>query len=164
MNWIIIAILSSVCILIGYIYSLKYRRRYNFFRALVMLCQKLDVEINFSRERLKNLFSNFDDKTKRSLQGLDKNFLDYLENNVPLEEDKLFKGMNFLKQNEKDTIFLFFKSLGRSDLDNQSKELKNYEKRFEELSTLATTENKKYGTLSIKLGIVAGLMVVVLLC
>lgn len=164
MNWIIIALLFLACVFIGYIFSLKYRKRYNFFRSLVLLCQKLDVEINYSRERLKNLFLNFDDKTKRNLQGLDKNFLEYLENNKSLEEGNLFKNINFLKQNEKDMIFVFFKSLGRSDLDNQSKELKNYEKRFEELSSLATTENKRYGTLSIKLGVVAGLMIVILLC
>ncbi len=162
MNWIILAIFAFCCIAIGYIFSLKYKKRADFFKTLVMLCQKFDVEINYSRERLKNLFLSFDEKTKKHLHGLDKNFLSYLDNATTLDEANLFKNINFLKQNEKDLILLFFKSLGRSDLASQSTELKNFEKRFEEFSTLAGNENKKYGSLSIKLGIVAGLVVVVL--
>lgn len=162
MKYFILTFLAACCVGIGYIFSLKYRRRATFFKTLVMLCQKIDLEINYSRERLRNLLKNFDDKTKKNLHGLDKNFIAYLENNTQLEEASLFKNINFLKQNEKDLIMLFFKSLGRSDLASQSQELKNYEKRFEELSNGATGENKKYGSLSIKLGIVAGLAVVVL--
>lgn len=162
MKFFILAFLALCCVGIGYIFSLKYRRRAIFFRTLVMLCQKIDVEINYSRERLKNLLKNFDDKTKRNLHGLDANYITYLENNTSLEEATLFKNINFLKQNEKDLILLFFKSLGRSDLASQSQELKNYEKRFEEFSNGASGENKKYGSLSIKLGIIAGLAVVVL--
>ncbi len=164
MNFIILGVLAGICIFIGYIFSIKYKRRSSFFKSLVLLCQKMDVEINYSRERLKNLFQNFDDKMKKNLQGIDKNFLQYLESNSPLQEEALLKNINFLKPNEKDLIMLFFKSLGRSDLASQSKELKNFEKRFEEFSQQATSENKKYGSLSIKLGIAAALMLIVVLC
>ncbi len=164
MKYLILGFLAVGCIFIGYIFSLKYSRRAKFFKALVMLCQKLDVEINYSRERLKTLFESFDEKTKKQLQGLDKNYLTYLANNTSLDESNLFKGLNFLKQNEKDTLLIFFRSLGRTDLASQSKELKNFEKRFEEFSSFANGENKKYGSLSIKLGIIVGLIVVVLFC
>lgn len=164
MHWIILGCLAAFCIVIGYIFSLKYKKRATFFKTLVMLCQKLDVEINYSRERLKNLLLGFDDKTKKQLQGLTQNYVAYLDNTVPLEDATLFKGMTFLNQTEKDVILLFFKSLGRSDVDSQSKEIKNYEKRFEDMSAASLNENKKYGTLSIKLGIVAALMVIVILC
>ena len=163
MKILVIALLAAGCIGMGYMFSLKYKKRYVFFKTLVMICQKLDVEINYSRERLKNLFTGFDDKTKKNLQGLDKNFLAYLENNAPLDEGTLFKGLNFLKQGEKDVILTFFRSLGRSDLASQSKELKNFEARFDDLSQSATSEHKKYGSLCLKLGIVAALVVVVLL-
>lgn len=162
MKIVLIALLSAGCIGMGYLFSLKYKKRYVFFKTLVMICQKLDVEINYSRERLKNLFAGFDDKTKKNLQGLDKNFLAYLDNSAPLDESTLFKGINFLKQGEKDVILTFFRSLGRSDLASQSKELKNFETRFEDLSQSATTDHKKYGSLCLKLGIVAALVVVVL--
>lgn len=162
MKFFIMGLLAFLCVAIGYIFSLKYRRRSVFFKTLVMLCQKLDVEINFSRERIRNLIAGFDEKTKKNLQGLDKNYLTYLDNASPLDDVSLFQNINFLKQEEKDLILLFFKSLGRSDLSGQSRELNNYEKRFEEFSTGAVNENKKYGALSIKLGIIAGLVLIVL--
>ena len=164
MKYIILALLAFACIFIGYVFSLKYRKRAFFFKTLVMLCQKFDVEINFSRERVKNLLLSFDEKTKKNLQGLDKNYIDFLDNRCQLDDSSLFKNINFLKQEEKDVILLFFKSLGRSDLDSQSKELKNFEKRFDELASSAGGENKKYGGLSIKLGIIVGLLVFVLFC
>ena len=67
-----------------------------------------------------------------------------------------------MKDNEKDLIFTFFKSLGRSDVDSQSKEIKNFQMRFDELVSTTTQENKKYGALSIKLGLIVGLIVVVI--
>ncbi len=164
MKFILLGALMFICIFIGYIISLKYSRRAKFFKTIVMLCQKLNVEINFSRERLKALFLSFDEKTQKQLASLDKNYIEYLENNSQLTEENLFKGITFLKQNEKDLLLLFFKSLGRSDLASQSQELSNYEKRFTEFSELSSSENKKFGSLSIKLGIIAGLVVVVLFC
>ena len=42
--------------------------------------------------------------------------------------------MDFLKENEKDVIFLFFKSLGRSDVQSQSKEIKQFQKNILEIT------------------------------
>lgn len=162
MKFIILFALAGVCIFVGYMFSKKYRQRANFFSALVMLCQKFDVEINFSRERLKNIFENIDEKQKSRLCGLVDNFISFIEQENPLEKEILFKGISFLKEEEKDVIFMFFKTLGRSDVDSQSKEAKNYQSRFENLSSLASGENKKYGSLSIKLGLIAGLFIIVL--
>lgn len=127
-----------------------------------MLCQKFDVEINFSKERLKNIFENLDAKQKDKLYGLVENFLSYIEQENPLEKDTLFKGITFLKEEEKDVVFMFFKSLGRSDLASQSKEAKNFLTRFETLASSSNNDNKKFGSLSIKLGIIAGLFIIVI--
>lgn len=162
MKYILLAVFSIVSIYLGYVFSKKYRMRESFFLALVMLCQKFDVEINYSRQRLKNIFSSLDDKQQKSLHGIDKNFLAFIDKETPLEKEFLFKGFNFLKEDEKDVIFMFFKNLGRSDVDSQSKEVKNFQNRFESMSTNAINENKKYGKLSIKLGIVAALFIFVL--
>lgn len=162
MKYILLILIAGVCIFVGYMFSKKYRQRAHFFQALVMLCQKFDVEINFSRERLKKIFETLDIKQKSKLCGLVENFISFIEQENSLEKETLFKGINFLKEEEKDVILMFFKTLGRSDVDSQSKEAKNYLFRFENLSTLANNENKKYGSLSIKLGIIAGLFIVVL--
>lgn len=163
MKYLLLTALVAISVFVGFIFSKKYKTRANFFQALVMLCQKFDVEINFSRERLKNIFLGLDEKQKRQLQGIDKNYIAYIDQEIPLEKDSLFKSIKFLKEDEKDLIFMFFKNLGRSDVDSQSKEVKNFQARFETLSSYALAENKKYGSLSIKLGIIAGLVIVVLL-
>ena len=121
MKWVIIAILFGICVAIGYLFSMKYKKRVQFYTALIMFAQKLDVEINFSRERLKKLIEGMDEKTKRNLFGLDKNFLNYLSGSEELTQEALFKNCPVLKPEEKEMVFLFFKSLGRSDVLGQSK-------------------------------------------
>ena len=108
-------------------------------------------------------FFEADEKQKKKLQGIDINFLSYINNETNFDRDSLFRNLRFLKEEEKDVIFMFFKNLGRSDVDSQSKEIKNFQTRFETLSVTANNENKKYGSLSVKLGIVAGLVIIVIL-
>ncbi len=162
MKYIFLVLLVCMTSFIGYIFSKKYKIRANFFESLLYLCQKFDIEINFSRERLKNIFLNLDEKNKINLKGIDKNFISYINGETTLEKDNLFKGINFLKDDEKDLIFTFFKSLGRSDVDSQSKEIKNFQARFDGISNQVNSENKKYGKLFLKLGIIAGLLLVVI--
>lgn len=162
MKIVFLLVLFLTTSFIGFKFSKKYKVRSSFFSSLVQLCQKFDIEINYSRERLKNLFINLDEKIKKNLGGLDKNFLAFLDKQNDLEKDTLFQNIKFLKESEKDSIFPFFKMLGRSDVDSQSKEIKNYQSRFESLSAAAGQENKKYGGLCIKLGIVCGLFLIVL--
>ena len=52
MRYILIAVLFVVSLVVGYIFYSKYDKRKKFFTALIMLAEKLSVEINFSRERL----------------------------------------------------------------------------------------------------------------
>ena len=142
MKWIIIAILFAACVAGGYLFSMKYKKRQSFYSALILFAQKLDVEINFSRERLKNLILSMDEKTKKNLYGIDKNFLTYLDGSSELTGEVLFKNFNLLKPEEKETVFLFFKSLGRSDVLGQSKEIQNFVKRFDESLSKCAQDNK----------------------
>ena len=162
MKIILIVILFATSLSIGYFFAAKYRKRQQFFQSMVMLCQKFDVEINYSKERVKNVISNLDEKHKNKLFGIDKNYISFLDQENSLDKDTLFKNISFLKEDEKDLIYMFFKSLGRSDLDSQSKEINNFLSRFETLSSAAEKDNKKYGSLSIKLGLIAGLFITVL--
>lgn len=163
MKWILIAVVFIACVIIGFLFSIKYKKRCNFFKSLILLSQKLDIGINFSRERLQNLFTSLDESIKKDLNNLTDNYIAYLQENSELTCEKLFKGINFIKDNEKDIILMFFKMLGRSDVESQSKEIKNFEFRFNELATKAIEENKKYGGLSLKMGLIIGLMSAVVL-
>ncbi|MBQ8845380.1 MAG: stage III sporulation protein AB [Clostridia bacterium] len=162
-KWLIMIILFFLCILIGYYFSQRYVNRLKFFKSLILLCQNLDIEINYSRERLKKLINNYDEKTKKNLLGIDQEFLKYLDNPKELKKEELFKNAGILKKEEQDLIFLFFKNLGRSDVENQTKELKNFIAKFEEIKIKAENENKKYGSLSLKLGLIIGLFILVIL-
>lgn len=163
MKWLLIAVVFIVCVIIGFLFSLKYKKRSNFFKALILLSQKLDIGINFSRERLQNLFGSLDEGIKKDLNNLTDNYISYLQKNGELNSDKLFQGINFLKDYEREIILMFFKMLGRSDVESQSKEIKNFELRFNELACKASEENKKYGGLSLKMGLIIGLMAAVVL-
>ena len=163
MKYILLGILFVICTMAGYIFSLKYKRRQRFFSSLIMLAEKLDVEINYSRERLKKLIQEFDLNQKKNLMGVENNYLNFLDGDGELTSELLFKNISFLKQSEKDLVFLFFKNLGRSDVENQSKEIKSYVKKFEDVSKICDAENKKYGSLCTKLGIIAGLFLIVVL-
>ena len=163
MKWILMGALFLICVFAGFLFSIKYRRRMAFFSTIIMLAQKLDVEINFSRERLKKLIESFDQKARGNLLGVDKAFIEYLENGGDLTSERLFGKNNLLKAEEKEVVTIFFRGLGRSDVENQTKEIKNAISRFEKLLEGASADNKKYGSLGTKLGIIAGLAVVILL-
>lgn len=163
MKYVFIALIFCVCVIIGYVYSIKYLQRKRFFRSLVSLAEKLALEINFSRERLRVLIENFDPSYKKNLLGVDVAFCDYLDRKSELNEQEIFKKATVLKEDEKTTVFLFLKTLGRSDVENQTKEINNFISRFNEIKTSCDQDQKKYGTLAIKLGIVAGLFFAVIL-
>ena len=163
MKYIIIAVLFVICLVVGFTFFNKYDRRKKFFSSLIMLAEKLTVEINFSRERLKVLIENFNKYTKQNLLGIDEGFVSYLDKKTELNEKEIFKKADVLKKDEKDFILLFLKTLGRSDVENQTKEIASFTNRFQEMRVISDTEYKKYGTLSLKLSLIAGLFFVIVL-
>lgn len=158
-----IAAIFCVCVVIGWRFSNKYLRRKKFFASLITLADKLSLEINFSRERLKVLLENCDENTKKNLLEIDKRFVDYLDKKCELTGEEIFKKADILKNDEKDAVLLFLKTLGRSDVENQTKEIKNFVAKFNEIKSGCDQEHKKYGSLSLKLGVIAGLFFAIIL-
>ncbi len=163
MKYILILIVFGICTYVGYLFSVKYSKRKKFFSALIAFADKLSLEINFSRERLKVLIENFDSKQRKSLLGVDETFLQFLDKKEELSVDTMFKKANILKADEKDAVLLFFKTLGRSDVENQTKEIGSFISRFSEIKTVCDQEHKKYGSLSLKLGVIVGLFCAVIM-
>ncbi len=163
MRYFLIVVLFLLSVFVGFIFFNKFAKRKKFFSALIMLAEKLSVDINFSRERLKVLIENFDKSTKQNLLGVDEGFLNYLDKRVELDEKEIFKSASLLKKEEKEFVLLFLKTLGRSDVENQTKEIASFLKRFEDMGAKCNAEYKKYGTLSLKLGVICGLFFAVVL-
>ena len=162
MKYVFIILAFVLCCGVGYAFSLKFTKRKKFFHSLISLAEKLSLEINFSRERLKVLLENFDESSKKNLLGVDERFMDYLDKKCELTSDVIFKKAGCLKQEEKESVLLFLKTLGRSDVENQTKEIQTFVGRFNTIKTKCDEEQKKYGSLSVKLGIVAGLFLVII--
>jgi stage III sporulation protein AB len=163
MKYVLILFIFALCTYIGYLFSAKYAKRRKFFSALIGLAEKLSLEINFSRERLRVLIESFDSKQKKDLLGVDEAFLRFLDKKEELSAETMFKKTDVLKPDEKDLVFSFFRVLGRSDVENQTKEIDSFVSRFSSSLNECKEEQKKYGSLSIKLGIVAGLFCAVIL-
>ena len=163
MKYVFILAIFSICVFIGYAVSLKYTKRKRFFASMISLADKLSLEINFSRERLKVLVENVDKSTHINLLGIDQKFVDFLDRKIDLTQQALFDKNDMLKNEEKDTILLFFKTLGRSDVENQIKEIQGFSEKFKEMKKQCDLEQKKYGSLSFKLGIIAGLFFIVIM-
>ncbi len=162
-KYILIVFLFCLCCGVGYVFSIKYQKRKKFYGSLISLADKLSLEINFSRERLKVLLENFDKNSKQHLLGIDENFERYLDKSCELTNEEIFKKADCLKQDEKDQILLFLKTLGRSDVENQTKEIQGFVERFKQTKAKCDEEQKKFGSLSVKLGVIAGLFCVIIL-
>lgn len=157
MKYVLIGAVFCLCCFVGWFFSVKYVKRKKFFDSLISLAEKLSLEINFSRERLKVLLQNYDATNRKNLLGIDDKFIDFLDKKCDLVGEEIFKKADILKSEEKDVVLLFLKTLGRSDVENQTKEIQVFVARFNEIKQQCDQEQKKYGTLSVKLGVVAGL-------
>ena len=163
MKLLFILLIFGFCVFVGWKFANKYSRRKKFFDSIISFADKLSVEINFSRERLKVLLENCSDNTRKNLLEIDNRFIDFLDKKCELSSTEIFKKATILSNDEKDLILLFLKTLGRSDVENQTKEIKSFVSRFNEIKSKCDTEHKKYGSLSMKLGVVAGLFFAVVL-
>ena len=164
MKILFICLIITCCTYIGYGFSSYYRKRLRFFKDTSNFASKMIVEITFSRNNLREIITNCLSNYGNDFKNLLNNFLVYLNDNSTLfSEEILFKNIKNLSIEDKQTLFLFFKSLGRYDAESQIKELENYKMKFNDLKTNAEADNKKYGGLYIKLGLMIGLLIAILL-
>lgn len=164
MKYILIAVIVLGISYIGYGISKYYRKRKRYFEDLILVAERLSVDISFSKDNLKTILSNTIDSYGNDVKNSIKGYMEYLKNNEKdLTTDLLFKKSSLIKDEEKETIFLFFKSLGRLDASNQVFEINNFKTKFVALRDVADNENKKFGSLSFKLAILFALLVTILL-
>lgn len=163
MKYVLILIVFCACVMVGFIISNRFSKRKKFFESLIAFADKLSVEINFSRERLRVLIENFDAGNKKNLLSIDQKFLDYLDKKCDLTVEDIFGKNDLLKSEEKEFVLLFLKTLGRSDVENQTKEIQSFISRFNEMKAVCDADHKKYGSLSMKLGIIAGLFCAIIM-
>ena len=145
MKYVILIVIVVICAYIGYGLSLYYSNRLKFFRTLMFLFEKINLEINFSQAKLIS------------------NFVRCLENLNEVTKEELFKDLKILSEEEKNMIFIFFLSLGKFDVINQTKQLEGQKEEINKFYKNAEQEAKKFGPLYLKLGIIIGLGVALIL-
>ncbi len=122
------------------------------------------VEIAFKQNKLIEIIDEFTKSCSYDFKFVLKSFEEnYLIGKKVFDENILFKKNICLSKEERDDVYAFFKTLGRYDCENQIKEIENFKKTFETSLIDAQAENKKYGSLYVKLGLMAGLLIAILL-
>ena len=164
MKYIILIIIVIICGYLGYGLSLYYNNRLKFFRTLLFLFEKINLEINFSQAKLISILKSFHEETNnKEIKKLINNFIKCLEINNEVTKEDLFNDIKILNNEKKNMILIFFLSLGKFDVFNQTKQLDNQKEELNKLYSNAEQEAKKYAPLYLKLGIIFGLAIALIL-
>lgn len=164
MKFILVGVVLVGMGYIGFGLARFYRRRKRFFADLILFCEKLCVDISFSKETLKTIVSSNLTNFSKDFKNVLERYLDFLSlKSSEVTPNLLFKSSTLLSKEEQENIALFFKSLGRLDASNQIADINNFKNKFLNFQSNADEENKKFGSLSLKLMLLFGALVVIIL-
>lgn len=160
-----IVLVVGIIILFGFIgfsISKHYKERKRFFFEFNNFLLTLKTDINFSSKKLEQILET-NSWQCQDIKKLISNYRKMLNFNVGISEDELFTGISILNKQERESIFLFFKSLGKVDIYNQIEIIESFNKSCAEYYRLANDECKKYCGLYTKLGIIIGSFVALMI-
>ena len=164
MKIILILIVVISMTYIGFGILQYYIKRKKIFEDIILLCEKLCVEISFFKNTLSSIISSNVNLFSKDFKNIISTYLNYLKNNNEvLTKDFLFKKNTLLNDDEKELILNFFYNLGRLDASNQISQINDYKNKFIELKQKTNEENSKFGSLSLKLLILMGLLIGIIL-
>jgi stage III sporulation protein AB len=156
-----ILILIALCTYVGYGFSRYYINRFEFIKKFRFFLSAITLDINFSHQKLATMIEQHKTQSKE-LNKLLKNFLACLDKKK-LDDDTLFNSIKLLKDDEKQTIAKFFASLGRFDVENQTKHIQNFDAITENWQNAAEQDKNRFAPLFVKLGIIVGVMISLIL-
>ena len=150
--------------LIGFGIAGSYMERKKFFFSFNNFLELIKSDINFSSKKIGQIIDEtiLICRDKNFLQLL-KNYKNEIKNNLQIEKENLFFNINILSEQEKESIYLFFKRLGRVDISSQTESINQIKNKCDEYYKQAQDEYKKYGSLYTKLGIVFGAFVALII-
>lgn len=154
-------IVISISVIIGFIYlgfSTRniLKQRVEFFDEMDRFINEFKVNVSFIQLGLNDFIKNFQTKS------IDFNkLLKMFVSDGDIESQKNFYLC--ITPAELDTIKQFFASIGKTDVDNQLKELEFFKTQMDQLNKKSKNAYSKYASLSIKLGVLLGALVVIIL-
>lgn len=147
----------------GYGINAYYRRRSSLLTEILGYIDALEKGISFLQSPPLAITSSYVADRKSDSSKILSEYVELLKKGEFSKQDCL-KAVNtkLLTGYEKNVFAEMLFSLGRSDLDTQLTELSKYRANLTPISESAKQNYKKYGALSFKLGILAGLAAMLL--
>lgn len=147
----------------GYGINAYYRRRSSLLTEILGYIDALEKGISFLQSPPLEITSSYVADRKSDSSKILSEYVELLKKGEFSKQDCL-KAVNtkLLTGYEKNVFAEMLFSLGRSDLDTQLAELSKYRANLTPISESAKQNYKKYGALSFKLGILAGLAAMLL--
>lgn len=156
---LIIGSLLFVCSsYIGYAVMQHYKKRYNFLSSLCDYYFALQQGISYLKLPLEQITRNFCNGKKGDLYAMLENYCLLLNSGYYDKNNcKDLASSKLLTAFEQNTLGEVFYSLGKSDYDTQLSDIKSYLNIWKPILDVAKQNYSKYGILAFKLGILAGL-------
>lgn len=149
-------ILAIFCLIAGLCSGIKlsekYTEKYKLYKSLNEFNEDFYGEVNFFREGIGTLGKRI---------YLSDIFCRML--NEYFTEGKIEKFPKFLTETQKNDIINYFSAIGKSDAETQDEIYRNYSRKYISELQSAGEEQKKYGSLCKKAGLLIGLAVFVIL-
>lgn len=151
MKLALLLILFSSVSLLGFQISKVYSNKENFYLELNNFVTYLIGEISFLKTDLVKISENY-----KSNNSIFKNFLGNLKNKLLFESEYI--NIEILNETENIMIKNFVDNLGKNDSATECDKLKNVLENFKIKLDETREQNKKYGSMIKKLGVLSGFL------
>lgn len=154
-----------LCGAVGYGVSGYYIQRKKFFFSYELFLNELKSDIGFGAKKLDEIVYSAINRAgiSKDLKTLLNNFMLVIKNGESLNKENLFKTINILNEQERESILSFFKKLGKVDSFSQLEDINKMFVVNGAYLSEAKEDSKKYGTLYIKLGVIIGAFISLLI-
>lgn len=150
---------------IGILMAKKYSNRLNMLKNIKEGLNIFEVKINFSCDTIPEIFAEIATKIERNSGKIFSDTILYLQNSSVQQawEMSIDKNLDCLKQEDKVTLKSLGKLLGKTDINGQIAQLKLVNNFLEKQINNAEEEKSKNEKMYKKLGVIAGIAMVVVL-
>lgn len=155
-----------VCpVMIGVGISAYFSKRSKFYLDLIKFCEIMLSEITFLHTKLGDLVKANIDRFSSTLKTVLKEFEEYLNHSKTIDDfiKTCETQLVFLRPDERAVIVDFFRHLGEMDEEGESGNIKNYISEFKRIAENCEKDKSRFGGLFVKLGIAAGVVLVIIL-
>lgn len=149
--YILIVSLSLCC---GFVIATMLKKKYQFYKSFVELLDAYKINLNFLQLSMRE-FIDRETKTKPQLQII---------KDILFGEKKIQIGCQmFLKQEELDEILKFVCGMGQLNCESELEKTEKAKLVFFEKQNKCKLNYDRYGSASIKIGLLVGLLIVILM-